>query len=159
MTFLWIERWSFFFLILKEERQIIIFFPGSKKEWVRKFTVCLYSVLSHGMCPRERGCKSGKNHQNMCDWLFPAWHLVVSWENCSFWPTRDPWENHKKGKCISGVTVLCIHRSPQFFVLFFFFKNYNRSLRTDPRKLKSRLWWLSLERVWASTTLHRDIQQ
>lgn len=30
--------------------------------------------------------KRGKQPEHVCDRLFPAWHSVVTVENCSFWP-------------------------------------------------------------------------
>lgn len=51
------------------------------------------------------------------------------------------------------------HEPSVLFLFCFCFKNHNISLRTDPREMKGRLWWLSLEHVCAPTTLHRDIHQ
>ena len=127
------QKMIFFKKISREKHQIIVFFSGWKEEWIRKLTACFLKCF----LTEHWGCKSEKkkSHWNMCDWLFFAWHLVVTWKNCSFdlWEGA-PWETTGKRKGFGF--VLCIHR------------NLNGSPRTDPGNLEGGLWTQSLPIIW-----------
>ena len=110
------------------------FLLGMERGVDQKAHCVLFKVLSHWTL-RLQVWKKKKSHWNMCDWLFFAWHLVVTWKNCSFdlWEGA-PWETTGKRKGFGF--VLCIHR------------NLNGSPRTDPGNLEGGLWTQSLPIIW-----------
>lgn len=130
-TFLWIKRFCVNF-----ERCIWSLFSSQDlKRSGSEIPLCAYGMcflINISMWKRLQVWK--KEIIETCDWLFPAWHLVVIWENCSFWPRGDLWEKPQEGKYIFELIVFCIHMRLQIFLRTWM------DLRSDSRKLKGRLW-------------------
>lgn len=104
---------GYFFFIFEGKHLIIVFFTAWKEEWIRN-SLCAYLLcFPVEPCHVKEAASLKKNHQNVCDWLFPAWHLVATWKNCSFWPMGgNSVGNHRRKNRSLRWIVLCTHASP-----------------------------------------------